>query len=185
MTRVDGPAHPAAMTRYLRYGALAAACALLGAMATLGLTARATTPTDQIHACVNNGFLLGLGTGAVRIVAAGTACNAGETALAWTQTGISFAPGAARLVAGPAVYLIPTASYQPVTVSCAANETPLNGTWHVDATGGISGSSAISGGPASYTYPPDPAPTYTVGLASQVPGVTVAVHASVYCLTTS
>jgi len=174
------------MRKHLRYGALVLSAAMLGAMATLGLTARATTPNDQIHACVYNGFLLGLGTGAVRVIAAGASCNAGETSLNWTQTGVSFGPSGARLVTGSTVDLLAgTSSYQAVTASCAANETPFNGTWHIDATGGLTHTTQVSAGPDSYSYPPDPTPTYTVGVAARIAGVTTAVHATVYCLTTS
>ena len=176
------------MRKHLRYGALVLSAAMLGAMATLGLTARATTPNDQIHACVYNGFLLGLGTGAVRVIPAGATCNAGETSLNWTQTGVSFGPSGARKVDGATVNLIPTADYQPVTVSCAANETPFNGSWHIDATG-YAQNWKVGGGPSSYTYPPDPSPTYTVGMFDQLaPNLgpyLVPVHATVYCLTTS
>lgn len=181
------------MRKHLRYGALVLSAAMLGAMATLGLTARATTPNDQIHACVYNGFLLGLGTGAVRVIPAGATCNAGETSLNWTQTGVSFGPSGVRKVDGAPVYLTPTAEYQPVTVSCAANETPFNGSWHIDTYNGeiVNGhpanvnNAAVNGGPTSYTYPPDPAPTYTVSMFNQAGAYLVTVHATVYCLTTS
>jgi hypothetical protein len=45
-----------------------------------------STPVTQIHSCVSKG-LLGLGAGAIRIVAAPGACNANETALSWNQQG--------------------------------------------------------------------------------------------------
>lgn len=168
------------MSKYLRYAAPLIAATLLGAVAVLGITAKASSPTDQIRGCVYNGFLLGLGTGALRIVTAGTACNANETALAWNQTGLSFAGTGARAVTGPDTVIPPGVfTGTPVTVTCQPTETPLSGAWQLLTISGVGSPGKVTTGQTAYTPT-----TYTAWLtnANAVPAT---VHATAECLTTS
>ncbi|MPZ51100.1 MAG: hypothetical protein GEU75_17680, partial [Dehalococcoidia bacterium] len=43
---------------------------------------------DEIHACVSDGLLLGLGEGSMRIVDDASACGSNESALTWNVQGI-------------------------------------------------------------------------------------------------